>query len=391
MHNRLRGAVVHSFYEFFAGGGMARAGLGSDWRCLFANDFDPMKAQVYASNWGHELKLADIATIRAQQLPAHADLAWASFPCQDLSLAGYYRGLGTNDAATHTRSGTFWPFWKLISSLKRRIPKIIVLENVYGAITSNQGRDFASICSALASEGYRLGALVIDAKHFVPQSRQRFFMVAVRQDLYIPPELIAKKPSEKWHHPTLQEAVKRLPANVFSRWMWWKLPSPRKRSQTFADIIELNPSTVSWDSKFQTQRLLQMMTPLNLKKVGAAMALKKLVVGGVYRRTRTYDGVKTQRAEVRFDDISGCLRTPSGGSSRQRVLVIYGKNVQSRLLSSREAARLMGLPDTYKLPERYNDAYHVAGDGVVVPVVRHLAKHLLEPLLQAQEMRVAAE
>ncbi|WP_310677938.1 DNA cytosine methyltransferase, partial [Burkholderia multivorans] len=62
---------------------------------------------------------------------------------------------------------------------------------------------------------------------------------------------------------------------------------------------------------------------------------------------------------------------------------IEGKRVRSRLLSPREAARLMGLPDTYQLPQNYNDAYHLAGDGVAVPVVRFLAEHVLEPLLAA--------
>ena len=80
------------FYEFFAGGGMARAGLGDAWRCLFANDFDPRKARAYADNWGaSELRLADVATLRPADLPGRADLAWASFPCQDLSLAGTLR------------------------------------------------------------------------------------------------------------------------------------------------------------------------------------------------------------------------------------------------------------------------------------------------------------
>ncbi|PYD83725.1 DNA (cytosine-5-)-methyltransferase, partial [Pseudomonas syringae pv. pisi] len=77
------------------------------------------------------------------------------------------------------------------------------------------------------------------------------------------------------------------------------------------------------------------------------------------------------------------LRTPSGGSSRQTIMLIEGKSIRSRLLSPREAARLMGLPDTYLLPKKYNDAYHLAGDGVAVPVVRFLAKHLLEPLIAA--------
>ena len=87
------------------------------------------------------------------------------------------------------------------------------------------------------------------------------------------------------------------------------------------------------------------------------------------------------RAEIRFDDVAGCLRTPSGGSSRQTILVVDGDRVRSRLLCTREAARLMGLPESYKLPRAYNEAYHLVGDGVAVPVVRHLGQHLFEPLL----------
>ena len=85
-----------TYLEFFAGGGMARAGLGESWRCLFANDFDQMKVETYEANWGAgDIKHADVASLALSDLPPHAvDLAWASFPCQDLSLAGSYRGLG---------------------------------------------------------------------------------------------------------------------------------------------------------------------------------------------------------------------------------------------------------------------------------------------------------
>ena len=91
------------------------------------------------------------------------------------------------------------------------------------------------------------------------------------------------------------------------------------------------------------------------------------------------------RAEVRFDDVAGCLRTPAGGSSRQTIVVIDGDRVRSRLLCTREAARLMGLPDGYRLPKAYNEAYHLVGDGVAVPVVRYLAQHLFEPILGVKE------
>jgi DNA (cytosine-5)-methyltransferase 1 len=115
------------------------------------------------------------------------------------------------------------------------------------------------------------------------------------------------------------------------------------------------------------------------------------MVGAVYKRTRLDEtGSKIQRAEVRFDDIAGCLRTPAGGSSRQVIIVVDGRSVTSRLISSRETARLMGLSNSYVLPENYNEAYHLTGDGVVVPVVRHLAAHLFEPILATRVERARA-
>ena len=110
------------------------------------------------------------------------------------------------------------------------------------------------------------------------------------------------------------------------------------------------------------------------------------MVGTVYKRTRDdKNGDKVQRAEIRFDGVAGCLRTPAGGSSRQLVVIVEEESVRSRLISSRETARLMGLPENYELPENYNEAYHLTGDGVVVPVVRHLATHVLEPILATRD------
>ena len=125
------------------------------------------------------------------------------------------------------------------------------------------------------------------------------------------------------------------------------------------------------------------MHPRHRAKVALAQSGGGRIVGGVYKRIRVEDGVRVQRAEARFDGLAGCLRTPSGGSSRQTLLIVEGGSVRSRLLSAREAARLMGLPDSYRLPGRYNEAYHLAGDGVAPPVVNWLARQLFEPILQA--------
>jgi DNA (cytosine-5)-methyltransferase 1 len=387
-----------TFLEFFAGGGMARAGLGGSWRCLFANDFDAMKVTAYGKNYGDsDIKLKDIAEVTLDDLPAEtADLSWASFPCQDLSLAGEYRGLGREGGKLQTRSGTFWPFWRLMRALGQqgRPPRTIVLENVYGCLTSHGGRDFAAIGSALSGSEYRFGAVVIDASHFVPQSRPRVFFIAVRKGELIPAEFMADGADRRWHPHALAAAYSGMSQSTKRHWLWWNVPVPPARNMRFVDLIEDHPTGVSWHSATETEYVLSLMSPVHRAKIASAKKAGHRMVGGLYKRTRTdQDGVKRQRAEVRFDDVAGCLRTPAGGSSRQFIIIVEGDRVRSRLLSPREAARLMGLDDNYVLPKRYNDAYHVCGDGVCVPVVRHLAQAILEPIFAANrsEILVAAE
>jgi DNA (cytosine-5)-methyltransferase 1 len=373
---------MYKYYEFFAGGGMVRAGLGSEWSCLFANDFDHKKCAAYRANWeSGALKPADVKTLKTRDLPGKADLAWASFPCQDLSLAGGGAGLQGE------RSGTFWPFWRLMKSLvkEERAPDIIVLENVCGALTSHQGKDFIAICAEFQQVGYRYGAMVIDAALFVPQSRPRLFVIGVGENVAIPDRLYSNVPSATWHTRTLQMAFSNLPKKSKEVWMWWNPPVPPERRIGLSDLIENEPNGVAWHTDAETRTLLSLMSDINLAKVKAAQKTSRRIVGTIYKRTRhDENGVRMQRAEVRFDNVAGCLRTPAGGSSRQVILVVEGEKVRSRLISSRETARLMGLSDEYKLPENYNEAYHLTGDGVVVPVVRHLAINLFEPMLQSQ-------
>jgi DNA (cytosine-5)-methyltransferase 1 len=362
-----------SFYEFFAGGGMARAGLGATWECSFANDISAKKAASYSANWGADhLVVDDVYQLTSKHLPGQADLAWGSFPCQDLSLAGAGAGL------VGERSGSFWGFWQLMQRLniEGRKPRMVVLENVYGALTSHDGDDFEIIIRAIAREGYRVGAMVIDAIHFVPQSRPRLFIVGVDTALMLPQDISADGPNPAWHPAALIKAYNRLPPSAKQVWQWWNMAAPAVRVQTLVDIIETDPQGVNWHTEAETAHILGMMTPLNRQKILGAQKSGGLKVGAIYRRTR--EGV--QRAEVRFDGVSGCLRTPTGGSSRQTIIVVEGARIRTRLLSPREAARLMGLDDKYVLPTRYNDAYHLAGDGVVVPVVKHLAQHLLTPM-----------
>ncbi|MFQ6397616.1 DNA cytosine methyltransferase [Nocardia sp. KC 131] len=394
----------YSFYEFFAGGGMARAGLGANWKCLLANDFDDKKVTIYNKNWHPEpsesvMVPGDVAklTVEAARKHGDADLVWGSFPCQDLSLAGNGAGLSGE------RSGSFHPFWNLVKGFRAAgsAPRVVVLENVVGALTSEEGQAFSTLGNELEEAGYNFGAVVINASHWVPQSRPRLFIIAIDKSQPVPDHLVTDGPDGLWHTKALRTAYGHLAPAAKKSWLWWKLPeAPAKRDeyQTFADLIEGDePEGVAWNSPEVTERLVNvLMNPVNQAKVEAAKKYTKEKggrrIGTVYKRMRpegkvtaVIDGkeirAKVQRAEVRFDEVAGCLRTPSGGSSRQTILVVEGDSVRSRLLSPREAARLMGLPDDYQLPERYNDAYHLAGDGVAVNVVRFLAQNLIEPLV----------
>lgn len=378
-----------TFYEFFAGAGMARAGLGAGWTCLFANDIDRKKCATYKDNWQDEvIEPADVKELKTSNLPEKASLVWASFPCQDLSLAGAGAGLKGD------RSGTFWPFWRLMTSLidEGRAPEIIALENVAATLTSHGGKDFEALCLALVGKGYRIGARVIDAALFVPQSRPRMFLIAVHEDTEIPSYLIEPSGSLAGIDKKVDAAHARLLSRVdaepklrrvLDNWINWSLPEQKKCGEKLADLIEVDPAGAVWHSSEETRSLLDQMSETNKRKLAKARKAGCKVYGTAYRRTRVQSGVKAVRTEVRFDGISGCLRTPAGGSSRQIVIEVDGKKTRSRLMTVREGARLMGLPDTYVLPEAYNEGYHLVGDGVAVGVVNYLAENIFEPIIDA--------
>ena len=376
-----------TFYDFFCGGGMARAGLGPAWRPLFANDFDPRKGAAYAANWGNDgLVIADIASLAARDLPGEADLAWASFPCQDLSLAGVGAGLDGG------RSGAFWGFCAVIGALEAdgRAPKLIALENVGGTLTSKGGADFAAIAKALQGLGYRFGALTIDAAEFLPQSRPRVFFVAVRREYPVPARLVAANPPIHHVSTALRRVVAGLPATLAVDWIWWRLPEAPGGNARLIDCLEPEPQR--WHESAQTGGFVATLSPASRRDVALAQERGARHVGALFRRTRPdgAGGVRVQ-AEARFDGVAGCLRTPGGGSSRQFLIEVTGATIRTRPMTPREAARLMGLPDTFKLPARATDALHLVGDGVAPPVVRFLSEHLLLPLAEAASSEAPAK
>ncbi len=371
-----------SFLEFFAGGGMAHVGLSGRFDCAFANDLDAMKCATYRTNFPNvRIEQGDVWNLAPASLPT-ADLAWASFPCQDLSIAGGRRGLNA------PRSGAFWGFWNVIEKLGPRAPKTIVIENVAGLLSSHNGRDFTALITELADAGYRVGAMLIDAALFSPQSRPRLFIIAHKGR--IPAGLEADAPDSVFHPPSLRAAVEALPDTTHLAWVWWRLPHPKRRNADLASLLDRDPPASAWRSDAATRKLIDQMAPLHRQRVEAALENPNWNAGAVFRRIRIENGQRIQRAEIRYDGLAGCLRTPAGGSSKQLLLVTENGHARLRAVSAREAARLMGLDDSYRLPAAETNALKVVGDGVSVPVVRWLGEHLLAPLAPGGSARAAA-
>ena len=151
-----------SFVEFFAGGGFARLGLGAAWKCVLANDVSPEKAATYRANHGAgELRLQDVRTLAPSDIPA-ADLWWASFPCQDHSSAGRRVGFAGD------RGSLVFEITRLLHAALAAGtgPRLIAMENVTGFVRAAGGRDFVALATALTSAGFRVGAVMADAKDF---------------------------------------------------------------------------------------------------------------------------------------------------------------------------------------------------------------------------------
>ncbi len=351
-----------SYLEFFAGSGLVAQGLKSVFKPVWANDIDAKKAAVYTANHsGNHFHLGSIADVDGSALPA-AQLAWASFPCQDLSLAGLAEGIHGK------RSGLVWEWLRVIDEMPEP-PPFLVAENVLGLVSSSGGANYRALHEALVQRGYKVGAILFDAIHFVPQSRPRIFVVAVKRELSIPAELERSTPA--WCHP---EAVRKVAVGL-ADWVWWDLPQPTARVKPLSDIIDFE-ATYS-DAK-KDERNLLLISPKQIDFLNA-IPQHELVVAPGYKRMR---GGK-QVLELRFDNVAGCLRTPSGGSSCQVLVVRENGKLQSRLLTVRETARLMGAPDTYEIPGTYYEGYKAMGDAVAVPVAEWLSTKLLSPLARA--------
>lgn len=359
LKKRTESRTKHAFLEFFAGSGLVAHGLKDYFKSAWANDLCEKKAAVYTANHGNKhFHPGSIADVNGADLP-EAVLSWASFPCQDLSLAGMTAGIHAE------RSGLVWQWLRIMDETPKR-PPFLVAENVTGLVSVDGGIHYRALHEALRNKGYTVGAVMLDASLWVPQSRQRVFVVAVENGVDIPADLIDTGPN--WAHSDVLVKA----AEGLEGWVWWKMPAPRKRKAILSDLIEWDAAC---DSPNDSAKKVQLIPSNHWERLGQ----ESITVAPGYKRTRN----GRQVLELRFDDVAGCLRTAQGGSSRQVVVLKRGKKIDTRLLTVRETARLMGAPDSYKLPGSYNDGYTAMGDAVAVPVARHLARHLLSPLAKS--------
>ncbi len=343
-----------TMHEFFAGSGLVAYGLKGMFQPIWSNDICPKKAEVYKANFSAKhFILDDIKNINGLSLP-YAHLSWASFPCQDLSLAGSMGGIDAK------RSGLVWEWLRILEEMPEP-PALLLIENVVGLLSANSGANYLKLHSSLLKLGYKSGAIVLDASNFVPQSRPRVFVIAVQKDISIPNELLDIGPN--WLHNKAAADLGR----SLSDWIWWKAEKPKARKQNLEDIIDLS-------LPYDKDHVLKLIPPRHMEKLSQ---FDDVVVTG-YRRIRQGN----QYLELRFDGIAGCLRTPEGGSSKQFLVVKKHEELHARLISPREAARLMGAPDSFVLPGSLNDGYKAMGDAVVLPVASFIGESFLIKLAE---------
>jgi len=358
--------------EFFAGIGLVRVALERrDWRVVFANDIDPKKAEMYRDNWRNNdhLDVGDIHALEADDIPS-CSLFTASFPCNDLSIAGRWEGLHGKE------SSSFWGLIRIISDMGQRRPRLVMLENVVGFLMSHGGRDLEQALLALNELGYTVDAIILNARHWVPQSRSRLFVLArhdqveeTRSCTLVSDVRPAALCDFINRHQNIRWNIRDLPG----------LPSPRARLE---DIIEdLPDDDPHW---WNRERADYFMNQMSAKHARQAC---QMIAGSSFSYTTAFRRVRHGRsmAELRSDGIAGCLRTPRGGSGRQILLKAGRGKYQVRLLTARECARLQGVPESYVIDVPLNQALFGFGDAVCVPAVEWIAEHYLTPVTLGEQ------
>ena len=312
--------------EYFAGIGLFRMGLeAAGWQVVYANDWSAERAQMYHGFFGDDYHIEDIFSVNPDAIPP-ATLATCSFPCIDLSLAGKQQGIN----AKH--SGAFWGFYEVLKKQDSQAPLIVLLENVAGWMYSNHGNDFHATAKSLNELGYACDVFMLNARCFVPQSRPRLFMIGVKAERGEVNQQHIGYRSKRLMPVRLKELMT---ANDSIGWAHLDIPEPPPYKNTgFSDDIveKMPPDSPSWWDKEKVDKHIQMMSASHLKLVKDLASQDRERFRTFFRRRRA-DG---QRAEVRSDDIAGCLRTAVGGSGKQFLVAAGHGSIRMRTLTARK-------------------------------------------------------
>lgn len=359
--------------EYFAGIGLVRMGLEvCGWKIAYANDFAEKKFEMYRDFFPneHHYEIKDIFDVNPKAIP-FTTLATCSFPCIDLSLAGNRNGI-----INGKHSSAFWGFINILKEQGDLAPSIVMVENVPGWLSSNKGDDFRVTVKALNDLGYSCDVFMLNALRFTPQSRMRVFLIGVRVDNQNDNSKLLSR-SKSLMPDSLRRSIL---ANYDLKWFYNDLPEPPPlRKQGLREIIEEVPNDDKrWWTKEEVERHLAMMETSHFQRVKALSSSDNFSYRTFYRRRRN----GTLRAEVRNDELAGCLRTAVGGSGKQFIIQAGKDQIRMRAMTPREYARLQGVPDTYSIKVNGVQALTGFGDAVCVPVITWIGKNVLNPLVE---------
>lgn len=314
---------LFTFIDLFAGiGGTRTAFEKAGGKCVFTSEWDKHSQLTYFANFG-ELPHGDIQAIDENNIPDH-DILLAGFPCQPFSIAGVSKNksLGRKHGFEHRKQGNL--FFDIARILLVKKPKAILLENVKNLQSHDKGNTFKVIREILDKLGYKLFVEVRDAKHYVPQHRERIFIVGFRKDLY----------------PDIQFKFPDLPAEV----------------KKIADILEKNV-----DSKYTLTD--------GLWKYLQNYAAKHKAKG---------NGFGFGLIDPEKDTITRTLSARYYKDGSEILIKQNGKN--PRRLTPRECARLMGFDDSFKIVVSDTQAYKQFGNSLCAPLVEPIAKQMIKTI-----------
>ncbi len=343
------------------------------WKILFANDISSKKYGMYQDFFPDaqlHYKIGDIFDLDLSEIPI-TTLATCSFPCIDLSLAGNMNGIVNGN-----HSSAFWGFIKILKAQKNSSPPLVLVENVPGWLYSNNGGDFRLTIQSLNELGYFCDVFVLDALRFSPQSRSRVFLIGSKKTgLPNSLSMILERPKSL----ITNQVRKSLETNKDLLWSYNEIPEPPPLFKSgLSKVVErLDASDEKWWSSDLVSKHLEMMPDLHRERVEKLKLNTNLSFRAFYRRRRE-DG---QKAEVRDDDLSGCLRTAIGGSGKQFLIQAGKGHIKMRQMTPREYARLQGVPDKYRISKNGVQALTGFGDAVCVPVISWIAENVLNQLV----------